>query len=85
MDAIPDETPAECRWENLIVRRYRLFIVDPARRIREEIKFEASNDAGAKLHATELRAGRHAELWTTHSRIARWSYLPSSDTVPECK
>jgi hypothetical protein len=54
------------------MRQYRLFLVDPARRIEDERAFAASNDIEAKQIADELRGSRRAELWTAHRRIARW-------------
>jgi hypothetical protein len=54
------------------MRRYRLSLVDPAKRVEEERVFHASNDYEAKRLADELRGSRRAELWSTHRRIASW-------------
>ena len=55
------------------MRRYRLFVVDPLRRVDEERVFEALNDEEARRLAAAMRESRPAELWATHHRIARWN------------
>ena len=54
------------------MRRYRLFLVDPAGRVEEERAFEATGDDDAKKIAEHSRGRRRAELWGTHRRIAKW-------------
>jgi hypothetical protein len=64
--------PRSPRFERCTVRRYRLFLVDVLKRVKEEHAFEASSDDNAKCVANERRGSRPAELWNTHRRIARW-------------